>query len=160
MTKGDGQLPDRVRDLAVPVAETLDVAIVDVQVKGQRGRRLVRVVADVAVPEPGAEVDVDTIAVLSRRLGDRLDEQDLIPGAYTLEVSSPGADRALRSPRDFIRNIGRQVRVLRAESLDGPREVTGIVVEVTDDEVTLEVAGDPVNVALAEVDHGKVVLPW
>lgn len=160
MTRDDGHLPQRVHDLAVPVAEQLDVAIVDVQVKGQRGRRLVRVVADVDSPQPGAELDVDTIATLSRRLADRLDEHDLVPGAYTLEVTSPGADRALTNPRDFVRNIGRQVRVWRADGVDGPRELTGTVVAVTDDEVTLEVDGDPVGVALDDVDHGKVVLPW
>jgi ribosome maturation factor RimP len=151
----DGQLPAAVQDLVAPLAAELDAELLDVEVKGQRERRLVRLVADA---EGG--LDIDVIAKLSRRAGDALDEVDLIPGSYTLEVTSPGADRPLRLARDFARNTGRDVRVLRKEDADGPREVTGTVVDVTDDAVTLQQDDAEVTVPLDEVDHGKVILPW
>jgi ribosome maturation factor RimP len=151
----DGQLPAVIHDLVAPLATELDVELVDVEVKGQGGRRLVRLVTDA---EGG--LDIDVIARLSRRAGDVLDEADVVAGTYTLEVTSPGADRPLRAPRDFARNVGRDVRVLRTEDAEGPREVAGTVVAATDEGVTLQLDDTEVTVPFAEVDHGKIVLPW
>jgi ribosome maturation factor RimP len=151
----DGQLPAAVHELVAPLADDLDAELLDVEVKGQKGRRVVRLVADA---EGG--LDIDVIAKLSRRAGEVLDETDLIAGSYTLEVTSPGADRPLRQPRDFARNAGRDVRILRREEADGPREVTGTVVRATDEAVVVQQGDDEVSVPFAEVDHGKVVLPW
>jgi ribosome maturation factor RimP len=154
----DGQVPGLVRDLAVPLASELDVEVIDVEVGGPSGRPLIRVIADVADPSPGSGLDVDVVAKLSRRLGNALDEHDLVPGPFTLEVTSPGVDRPLTTSRDFQRNIGRQVRLIPAA--DGADELTGQVVAVEGDALTLEVDGDEVRVAIADLDHGTVVLPW
>jgi ribosome maturation factor RimP len=145
----------RVRDLAGPLAADLDVELIEIEVKGQKGRRLVRVTADSADLEAQPGLDIDVIARLSRDLSKLLDEHDPIPGGYTLEVTSPGADRPLTRPRDFARNIGRDVRVVREED-----ELTGTLLAVTETELTLESDRTEVVVPLADVDHGKVVLPW
>ena len=162
----DGQLPEVIRAFASPLAEALGAELLDVVVKGQKGRRLVRLVVASALPpdtvatDPDPGVDVDAIATLSRQVGDVLDERDLIVGSYTLEVTSPGADRPLTSASDFARNVGRDVRVVRDADTDGPRELIGTVLAVRADGVTLEVDGAEVQVPIGEVDHGKVVLPW
>ena len=156
----DDQLPARVRELLAPVAAEFDAVVLEAHVKGQAGRRLVRVVVDREQLDPEAGLNIDTIARLSSRCGEVLDRDDVIPGAYTLEVTSPGADRPLRSPRDFARNLGREVRVVRAERCGAPRELTGVVRGVTEDEIELERDGDEVRIALTDLDHGKVVLPW
>lgn len=154
-----GDLPGRVAALAGPVADAQEVELVDVEVKGQGSRRLVRVVADA-----DGGLDVDRIASLSRAVGDVLDAEDVIPGGYTLEVTTPGADRPMRSPRDFRRNVGREVRIVRtkeaAQAPDVKGEVRGTLVAVDDDGVTVDVSGDTQVVPLGEIDHGKVVLPW
>ncbi|MBW3621062.1 MAG: ribosome maturation factor RimP [Actinobacteria bacterium] len=154
-----GDLPGRVAALVGPVAEAQAVELVDVEVKGQGNRRLVRLVADA-----DGGLDVDRIASLSRAVGDVLDTEDVIPGGYTLEVTSPGADRPMRSARDFRRNVGREIRVVRTEEAasvpDVKGEVRGTLVAADDEAVRLEVDGETESVALAEIDHGKVVLPW
>jgi ribosome maturation factor RimP len=155
-----GHLSDAVRSLAAPVAETLGAELLDVQVTGQSGRRVVRLTADAADLDAAAGLDVDTIATLSRRVGRVLEDADLIAGAYTLEVTSPGADRPLTTARDFTRNLGREVRLHRNDELEDTPELVGTLEAATDDEVTLDVAGERVTVALAEIDHGRVVLPW
>jgi ribosome maturation factor RimP len=91
--------------------------------------------------------------------GKRL-EQDLVPGSYDLEVTSPGADRPLRTSRDFARNVGRDVRLQHAEGYDGPAERTGTLVATTETDITLAIGGSQVTVPLRDVDHGTVVLPW
>jgi ribosome maturation factor RimP len=154
----DATLPDRVRELVLPLAEQLEVDLVDVEVKGQQGRRVVKLVADAA--DPGAGLDVETIASLSRRAGAKLDETDLVPGAYTLEVTSPGATRPLRRARDFARNVGREVDIVRGEEHGEPRTLRGEVTDVDDEAVTITTGDGDVQVPLTEIDHGKVVLPW
>jgi ribosome maturation factor RimP len=151
----DGQLPAVIHDVVAPLAAGLDAELLDVEVKGQPGRRVVRLVTDA-----DGGLDIDVIAELSRRAGDALDEADVVAGSYTLEVSSPGVDRPLRRPRDFARNVGRDVRVVRTDEAEGPREVTGTLVGATDEALTLRVAGDEVTVPLGDVEHGKLVLPW
>ena len=148
-------LPGRLAALAEPVAAEQGIDLVDVEVKGPRNRRVVRLIADA---EGG--LDIDHIAELSRAVGDAID--DVVPGAYTLEVTSPGTDRPLRRLRDFARNVGRDVRIQRtqAAAADAPGEVTGTVVDASDGAVTLEVEGDQVVVPIDDVDHGKVQLPW
>ena len=153
-TSGD-DLPGRLVALAEPVADAQGIDLVDVEVKGPRNRRMVRLVADA---EGG--LDIDRIAELSRAVGDVID--DVVPGSYTLEVTSPGTDRPLRRLRDFQRNVGRDVRVQRTQqaAADAPGEVTGTVVGTTDDAVRLDVAGDEVVVPITDIDHAKVQLPW
>lgn len=161
-TSGD-DLPGRLVALADPVAAEQGIDLVDVEVKGPRNRRVVRLIADA---EGG--LDIDRIAELSRAVGDAID--DVVPGTYTLEVTSPGTDRPLRRLRDFERNVGRDVRIQRtqAAAADAPGEVTGRVVTVDrgsdpdggEGAITLDVKGDQVVVPITDVDHGKVQLPW
>lgn len=146
-------LPGRIAALAGPLADAEQVELLEVEVKGQRGNLVVRLTADA-----DGGLDIDRIASLSRSVGDAID--DVIDGAYTLEVTSPGADRPLRTARDFARNIGRDVRVQRTTGSDGPGEVVGKLVDASDESITLNIKGRSTTVALEEIDHGKVVLPW
>jgi len=166
-THDDGHVPDLVRDIAEPIAEELGVEVLDVQLTGPHGRRLIRVVADVIAPlpavaheQPAAGVDVDAIAVLSRRLGGLLDDRDVFPGSYTLEVSSPGVATPLTRAQDFARNLGRDVRVIRRGDDAATTGVQGTVTAVADDRVTLATDDGDTEVRLADIDHGTVVLPW
>lgn len=159
VTTSNTDLAERIAALAEPVVAGHDIELVEVDVRGQRGSRVVRVVADA---DDG--LDLDSIAVLSRELGDLLDEHDLVEGRHTLEVSSPGVDRPLRTARQLQRNVGRDLRLVRTRAaIDrGEKgEVTGRLVSVDDDALLLRVdKGRELTVALADVDHAKVVLPW
>lgn len=150
-TTTDQALRDAISALAAPIVADAGADLEDVELRGQRGSRLVRIVVD-----RDGGVDVDLITALSRDLGTALDAEDLVEGRYTLEVSSPGATRPLRSGRDFDRNQGRPVRISRV----GQPELTGTVITADDHAVTLDVDGDHISVPLDEVDHGRVVLPW
>lgn len=171
-------LAARVRALADPLALEQGLEVLEVDVRGPSGRRLVRITADAADLTSSVGTDVDVLARFSRDLGAHLDEHDPVPGGYTLEVTSPGADRPLRRARDFARNVGREVRIVRravddprdaddaddaaqAEDRDGPGGLTGTLTAVTDTEITLTSDSDRVIVVpLQDIDHGKVVLPW
>lgn len=158
MPPTNDEITTRVHALVAPVIAGHGVELVEVEVRGAHGSRVVRIVGDA---EDG--LDLDLIADLSREIGDLLDEDDLVGGRYTLEVSSPGVDRPLRTPTNFRRNVGRDVRVVRnREAIDrGEKgELTGTLDAVDDHALTLMVGKDTVTVPHADVDHGKVVLPW
>lgn len=112
-------------------------------------RQLVRVVVDKL-----GGVSVDDCAEVSRRLSADLDMAEVIEGRYTLEVSSPGVDRALKTPADFRRKMTRKVHV--KVSTDGTRQETveGTIDAVTDDSVT--VGGRPVP--FDRVVEGKLIV--
>lgn len=150
-------LAARIERVAEPLAAAGEIELVEVEVRGSHGSRVVRIVADAA-----GGIDVDRIARLSRQVGARLDEEDLVDGSYTLEVSSPGLDRTLHERADFARVVGREVRVLRNQLRpEGePGEIVGTVRTVTERGIVLTVEGQDRELTLEEIEHGKVVLPW
>ncbi len=119
--------------------------------KFKAGRRdILRVYVDKA-----EGVDVEDCAEVSRRLSDELDaDESLVTGTYTLEVSSPGVDRPLKSTRDFERNLKRSLRVTRASG----KPLTGILVAVDEQNLDLSVKGvaDVVRIPRSEILSAKV----
>jgi ribosome maturation factor RimP len=110
----------------------------------------------VAVDKDGG-VDMDDIAAATRTVSDVLDEADPMgPGAYTLEVSSPGVDRPLTLPRHWRRNAGRLVKVTFA---DGD-PVTGRIRASDEDGADLDVDGSEVRVEFAQVRRAKVQIEF
>jgi len=118
---------EQVRALAGRVAGSYGLDIFDVQFR-REGRGLVlRVQIDRPGPSATAteSVSVDDCARISRDLSAVLDVEDLVPDAYTLEVSSPGLDRPLRSADDYRRFSGRQAKLVMREPVDGQKYFKG-----------------------------------
>ena len=135
-----------------PVVSAAGAELEDVSVKAAGKRWLVRVVIDSA---DGADrLDLDAVADVSRAVDEALESVDekTLPGAYTLEVTTPGVDRPLTLERHWRRAVGRLVAVQR----DGEPDVTGRVRAMADGEVTLEVKGGDVVVPLAGVRKAVV----
>jgi ribosome maturation factor RimP len=143
-------LEERVRSLAEPVLTRHGAELVEVQVR--RGRtQLVRIVAD----QPGG-ITLDTCARVSEELSRMLDVDDPIQGRYTLEVTSPGLDRPLRTEADFRKHEGEKVKVVLADG----RHEEGTVEDVMRDRVRLARANGTVEVPYANIAKATVVLPW
>lgn len=102
----------RIFNLALPVAEEEGLSIVAVDVLGRGRRLLLRITID---KETG--VTVGDCERMSRNIEALLDVENLLPGPYTLEVSSPGMDRPLSSTRDFEKSIGKMVRIVTKEKI-------------------------------------------
>lgn len=140
-----------VRELAEELATASGLDLVEVAVKGQAPRQLVRIKVD----RKGG-VDLEACKELSRAISARLDEIDPVPGRYTLEVSSPGVNHPLEGRRAFERVEGRRVRVLRQEA----PEITGAVRAADDEAVVLEVEGADVRVPYEQIVKATQALPW
>jgi ribosome maturation factor RimP len=149
-------LPSHVQKLAEQVAADNGVEVLELALRRQGRSRVLTVVLDSEQP-----VDADVIERVTKGLSRALDEDDPLPGSYTLEVTTPGLDRPLRTERDFRRQRGHEVQIMRAGSDEQPRtEVRGVVVSTDEQAVTLDVDGDQIQVPLSDVVRGKVVLPW
>ncbi|MBE7016141.1 MAG: ribosome maturation factor RimP [Ruminococcaceae bacterium] len=124
------------------IAEGMGLYVVDAQYKKEAGKQFLRLFID---KEEG--VGIDDCELFSRAFGEEIDKLDPIEMEYTLEVSSPGVDRKLKTEREFLHYIGRDVDVKLFKAKDGIKEFTGVLsgydngtVTVTcDNEVTLDV---------------------
>ncbi len=83
-------------------------------------------------------IELDDCQELSGRLGDILDEKDVIKGAYMLEVSSPGLDRELKKEKDFRREQGKMVDVTLYAAANGEKVLTGVLNGYDGDNVTID----------------------
>ncbi|MXZ95032.1 MAG: ribosome maturation factor RimP [Acidimicrobiaceae bacterium] len=145
-------IADRVRELVAPLAEAVSVDLYDVEHHGG----VVRVLVDA-----DGGIDLDVIARLSRSISRALDEHDLIPGRYTLEVSSPGLERPLRTPEHFRRAAGSTVKVKTLAGFDGPRRLTGTLEAVADDGVDLRSPeGEVCRIAYEQLASARTVFEW
>jgi ribosome maturation factor RimP len=158
-------LPSHVQELADRVATGHGVEVLELTLRGQGRGRVLSVVLDGDEP-----VEADVVEQVSKDLSRALDQADPVPGSYTLEVSTPGLSRPLQTARDFRRQRGHEVSIVRGagpdarDAGDGPEQrrgpLRGVVVDADDEAVVLDVDGDQVQVPLSEVVRGKVVLPW
>jgi len=131
---------ERVRALAGRVAGTYGLDIFDVQFRRESGGMVVRVRIDRPGPAATADesVSVEDCARVSRDLSAMLDVEDVVPTAYTLEVSSPGLDRPLRHADDYRRFSGRRAKVVMREAVDGQKFFKGQLGGVEQDAVLID----------------------
>jgi ribosome maturation factor RimP len=106
-------------------------------------------------------VDLDTIALATRIVSRELDHTDPIPGRYTLEVTSPGLERNLRTPAHFERAVGTVVNVRTHPDVEGERRVHGEVTAADGDGVTVK-QDDGVERRLRydEIERARTVFEW
>lgn len=137
---------ERVHDLVAPLFEGTPVELVEVS----HDAGVLRVTVD----GPGG-VGVDDLADLTRRVSRILDDHDPIAGRYTLEVSSPGLERPLRTPDHFRRSIGSLVAVKTTPGTDGERRLRGTLVAADDRTITVAVP-DGEGALERTVDHDHI----
>lgn len=166
-------LRERLIECIEPAVQDLGYELVDIEYAPGRSQAMLRVYIDwpggVAPEGVGHEADEDRsfegIGVedcerVSRALSDLMDAEDPIPVAYTLEVSSPGLDRILRTPAHFARFAGQRVHVELAWPRSGRKRYTGLMSVVDDKGIELEVDGEPVTFKLDEIAKARLSPDW
>ena len=123
--------------LVLPIIEENDFELVDVEYVKEAGNNYLRIYID---KEGG--ITVNDCELVSRQLGDLLDEEDFISSAYILEVSSPGLGRPLKKEKDFARSIQKEVEVKLYKQINKQKEYTGILVDYDKDKIRLELDED------------------
>ena len=127
------ELEDRVTHLMNQLLEESDLELIDVAFVKEGRDFFLRIFID----KPGG-VTINDCEKMSRLLEAKLDEYDWIQDQYYLEMSSPGLDRPLKKQKDFERNLGKRVEVKLYQLLEGEKLFTGILVDYSDEQITIE----------------------
>ena len=164
---------ERVREIADRVAASSGLEVVEVEILGGGKARMLRVFLDkpAAGAEPLSGVTHGDCANFSREFGTILDVEDVMPGSYTLEVSSPGLDRKLIKAADFSRFAGSRLKLTTRQPVDNNRHFEGRLESFTNGRLTLDLsvashksrkkmgpaAGEKIEIDFANVEKANLV---
>jgi ribosome maturation factor RimP len=127
----------KVEEIARRVAESEGLDLVQVELKGGGNNQLLRISID--KPEGVTHADCETV---SHQVGAILDVEDVVPGKYTLEVSSPGVERPLLKEKDFEKFRGKKVKVVLREPVDRQKYLEGTLDGIDGGLITLQTGSD------------------
>ncbi len=126
----------KTEELLQPIAEANQVEIYDVEYVKEGNEWFLRAYID---KEGG--VDINDCVAVSRVLSDKLDEEDFIDEAYTLEVSSPGLGRTLKKDKHLEKSLGEEVEIKTYKPIEKCKEFAGILKAYDTDSITLDIEG-------------------
>jgi len=130
-------LIERITDIIEPVIRFRKLELVEIVFSKGSSRGVLKVIID-----HDLGVGIDDCTAVSREISALLDVEDIVPGSYALEVSSPGLDRPLKSLEDFMRFAGKLAKVTMAEPVSDKRSLVGRILRVEGESVVLESDGD------------------
>ncbi len=133
------------------IAEKLSMTVVDAEFKKEDGKQFLRMFID-----KDGGVGIDDCETFSRAFGDELDRIDPIDVEYILEVSSPGVERKLKTQREFLHYLGREVDVKLFKATSGKKEFNGILKSFNDGEIMVDCGGDPLKINVKEAAFVKL----
>ena len=142
---------DNVQDLLAPLFQGRGLEVYDLAYGGG----VLRIIVD----KPGG-VSLDEVADASKVASRLLDDNDLVPGRYTLEITSPGLERPLRRPEHYARAIGEAISVKLGPQVEGQRRIQGVLMECDDDGITMEEDGVPHRFSFSDITKARTVFEW
>ena len=147
----------RVTRLVAPLVADLKLDLYDVELRGGT----LRVTVDTP-PGSAGGVTLDTLALVTRMLSRDLDHDDPMPGHYTLEVTSPGLERSLRTPHHFQRELGKTVAIRLRDVVHGDRRIQGVLTSADDTAIGVQVTDEPDERSYTydQIDRARTVFEW
>ena len=139
---------DRLMELVESVLAANGFELVDLEFHHGK-RQIIRLFIDTLTSSEG--VTISDCSRVSKLLGPAIEVEELIPGAYVLEVSSPGVDRPLKKAKDFVRFRGQPARLSTIEAVDGKTFFQGTIAEASDDTVTMNISGEWIEIPYKNV---------
>ncbi len=132
----------QIAQIAEEVASPIGLEVVDVVLHTNKNPAILRV----DIRNPDQDTGLEDCEKMSRALEPILDQSDLIPHAYVLEISSPGTERQLQSDREFIAFRGFMVNISTTETYEGKQVWTGHLVSRNETQVSISIKGRIVNI--------------
>src|ERR1700685_2932617 len=149
------EVTSRIEEIAERVARSEGIEVVEVEVKGGGKNQFVRISID--KPEGVTHADCEFI---SQQVGAILDVENVVPGHYTLEVSSPGVERKLLKPHDFERFQGKKAKVTLRAPVENQRHWAGVLACFADGVVSLDAAGKQIHFPVEQVEKANLKFEW
>ena len=146
---------EKLMELAEETARGQGIEVEDIQLLGRGKRKLLRVMID--TPDG---VTLDECSAFSRDFGALLDVEDPLQGGYILEVSSPGLDRPLKGPGDFLKCRGKLARVVTKHKMEEQSVFVGRILDVTGDHVELLVDNKKIIIAHEDISRARLEIEF
>jgi ribosome maturation factor RimP len=147
---------DALMRLLEPPIEALGFDVVDIEFAREGGGGVLRIFIDRGARVSGPGITVDDCATVSHAVSQVLEAQDPIKGHYTLEVSSPGFDRILRTRAHFERFIGERIFAELKLPIDGRRRFVGKLQSIAGDSIVMEVDGKAHSLPLERIQKSRL----
>jgi ribosome maturation factor RimP len=145
---------EQIRQILDPILLSMGLDLWDLEFQKQGPKWLLRVYID---REIGGGVTLQDCETVSRDLSAALDVEDIIPHAFTLEVSSPGLDRTLSKPEHFIRFAGSAVKIKTYQTINGEKVFRGKLLGMADSVVTIELeAGTVLEIPMTNITKASL----
>ena len=145
----------RTEQLLAPVMEANQFELVDVEYVKEGTNWYLRAYID----KPGG-ITIDDCETVSRALSEALDREDFIPEAYIMEVSSPGLGRPLKKPKDYERNIGKDVEIRTYKAINNEKEFVGALKTCDKDTVTITINEEETTFAKSDIALIRLALDF
>lgn len=142
---------ESLEELLKPLIDTRGIELVDVTYEKEGSKWFLRIYVD----KPGG-IQLSDCEEISRFLSEKLDAVDLIPHQYYLEVSSPGIERPLRKPEDFIRFRGSDVALRTNTKIQGRKNFSGRLIDYIEDQVVLETEAGTIKLPINSIGQAKL----
>ncbi|MCM2997415.1 ribosome maturation factor RimP [Paenibacillus cellulositrophicus] len=142
-----------VEQMVQPYLDEHNFELVDVEYVKEGSNYFLRVFVD---KEGG--IDIDDCGMISEYLSGKLDENDPIPEAYFLEVSSPGAERPLKKKEDVVKAVGKDVFVTVYEQVEGQKEFEGRLLSFEDDVLVISAGKKEYSIPYAKVASARLAI--
>ena len=143
-------LVNEIYEMVKPISDELNYDIYHVEYVKENGELYLRIYI-----EKDGGITLSDCEALSRRVSDLMDEKDPIKDPYFLEVSSPGLNRTLFTEEHYKRFIGREVMVKFTKSVDGKKNIKGILKEVNEDSIVVE-ADQLINIPKDKIKYVNI----
>ena len=145
---------EKIEELAEPFLREMQLEIVDLNIHQHKGEMTIRLLAD----KLGGGITIDECSQLNRKICQAIEERNLIASRYLLEVSSPGVDRPLRSPKDFLRVVSRDIRLYLSQPFQNKLEWEGLLVGIENECIILESDKGELRIPLAVINKGMQLI--
>ncbi|MET3847864.1 ribosome maturation factor RimP [Paenibacillus sp. OAE614] len=142
-----------VEQMVQPYLDEHNFELVDIEYVKEGSNYFLRVFVD---KEGG--IDIDDCGMISEYLSGKLDENDPIPEAYFLEVSSPGAERPLKKKEDVAKAVGKDVFVTVYEQVEGQKEFEGRLLSFEDDVLVISAGKKEYSIPYAKVASARLAI--
>ncbi|MBY9081925.1 ribosome maturation factor RimP [Paenibacillus sp. HN-1] len=147
------KIKDTVETMLKPYLDENGFELVDVEYVKEGSNFFLRIFVD-----KDGGIDIDDCGVISEHLSAKLDENDPIPGAYFLEVSSPGAERPLKKAEEVSKAVGKDVFVTTYETIGGLKEFEGRLLSFEDGEMLISAGKKQHVVPYAKVASARLAI--
>lgn len=127
------EIVETVKEFSDPLVSNLGYELVDVEFVKEQSEYFLKIFIDKL-----GGVNLEDCQLVSEKIGEKLDQIDIIDVSYYLEVSSPGLDRPIKTDKDIIRNLGKEVEINLYKAIEGKKHFEGILKDYDENTVTIQ----------------------